>query len=169
MSTAGRRVRLIAGDQAFDVAVPDAGPLTVQDAGEPVTVTRLDRATFEVAFGARRMTVHAVASGGRYWASAAGCTFAFGVAPAEAETPARGEADAREPLLAAPMPATVIALHAAPGSTVRRDDILVVLEAMKMELSIRSPRDGVVESVGCREGELVEPGVPLVTLRAESG
>ena len=33
----------------------------------------------------------------------------------------------------------------------------MVLEAMKMELPIRSPRDGVVKAVGCQVGELVQP------------
>ena len=40
----------------------------------------------------------------------------------------------------------------------------MVLEAMKMELPIRSPRDGVVKSVGCEVGELVQPGATLLEL-----
>lgn len=167
MSAASRRVRLTAGGNAYAVEVPPAGPLRVDGAGGPVTVTRLDRTTFEVVAGERRITVRAVESEGRYWAFAEGCTFAFEVAHADGGAPAASGQTGGEPALAAPMPATVVALHAEPGMTVRRDDTLVVLEAMKMELSIRSPRDGVVESVSCRQGELVEPGVPLVALRPE--
>ena len=40
----------------------------------------------------------------------------------------------------------------------------MVLEAMKMELPIRAPRDGVVKSVGCRVGDLVQPGATLLEL-----
>ncbi|WP_152907243.1 acetyl-CoA carboxylase biotin carboxyl carrier protein subunit, partial [Pseudomonas aeruginosa] len=41
---------------------------------------------------------------------------------------------------------------------------LVVLEAMKMEHSIRAPHAGVVKALYCSEGELVEEGTPLVEL-----
>ena len=70
---------------------------------------------------------------------------------------------------AAPMPATVVATRAEPGQSVRTGDVLVVLEAMKMELTIRAPGDGVVDAVHCRQGDLVQPGVPLVTMRPRRG
>lgn len=66
--------------------------------------------------------------------------------------------------LAAPMPATVASVKVAPGQTVARGDVLIMLEAMKMELPITAPRDGRVRSVACKSGELVQPGVPLVDL-----
>jgi 3-methylcrotonyl-CoA carboxylase alpha subunit len=66
--------------------------------------------------------------------------------------------------LAAPMPATVAAVHATPGQQVARGDVLITLEAMKMELAIKAPRDGRVRAVACRAGDLVQPGVPLIEL-----
>lgn len=66
--------------------------------------------------------------------------------------------------LSAPMPATVSAVHVATGQQVSPGDLLVTLEAMKMELPIRSPRASVVTAVNCTAGEMVQPGVPLVTL-----
>lgn len=66
--------------------------------------------------------------------------------------------------LASPMPATVAAVHAAPGQDVSQGDVLVMLEAMKMELPIRAPRDGRVARVACKPGELVQPGIALVEL-----
>ena len=75
---------------------------------------------------------------------------------------ARGRADGRG--LASPMPATVVRVIAEPGLRVSRGDTLVVLEAMKMELSIRAPHDGLVQAVHCTEGQLVQPGVVLVDL-----
>jgi biotin carboxyl carrier protein len=45
---------------------------------------------------------------------------------------------------------------------VKAGDVLIVLEAMKMELPLRSPRDGVIKSVRCKKGELVQPGVALL-------
>ena len=41
---------------------------------------------------------------------------------------------------------------------------MIVLEAMKMELPIRSPRDGVVKAIRCEAGELVQPGTTLLEL-----
>ena len=64
--------------------------------------------------------------------------------------------------LAAPMPATVVKIEVAPGQTVTKDSLLVMLEAMKMELPIRAPRDGRVTAIHCRVGEIVQPGVPLL-------
>ena len=64
--------------------------------------------------------------------------------------------------LSAPMPATVVAIEVTPGQQVAAGDLLVMLEAMKMELPIRAPRAGRVRALACREGELVQPGVPLV-------
>ena len=62
----------------------------------------------------------------------------------------------------APMPATVTTLNVEPGQPVKLGDVLIVLEAMKMELPLRSPRDGVIKQVNCKKGELVQPGVALL-------
>jgi 3-methylcrotonyl-CoA carboxylase alpha subunit len=62
------------------------------------------------------------------------------------------------------MPATVVRVMAGAGARVARGETLVMLEAMKMELPVRAPRDGVVRAVHCKEGELVQPGVTLIDL-----
>ena len=72
----------------------------------------------------------------------------------------------REGALTAPMPATVVKVAVAPGDQVKAGDVLIILEAMKMELPVRATADGVVRSVRCREGELVQPGEELVELAA---
>jgi biotin carboxyl carrier protein len=73
-----------------------------------------------------------------------------------------GTADADA--LSAPMPATVTHVAVRAGQRVRAGDTLVRLEAMKMELPLRAPRDAVVSAVHCREGQIVQPGMPLLTL-----
>jgi biotin carboxyl carrier protein len=60
------------------------------------------------------------------------------------------------------MPATVVAINVTPGQTVKAGDVLVVLEAMKMELAVTAPHDGRVREVSCRVGELVQPDVALI-------
>lgn len=73
---------------------------------------------------------------------------------------ARGESS-----VMAPMPATVIAIHTAPGKTVSEGDTIIVLEAMKMELPIKAPRSGVVTAINCATGDLVQPGINLVEIQ----
>ena len=46
----------------------------------------------------------------------------------------------------APMPATVVRINVAPGDAVKKGDTLLVLEAMKMELPVRAPADGIVDT-----------------------
>jgi biotin carboxyl carrier protein len=70
----------------------------------------------------------------------------------------------RDSSVMAPMPATVVTIHTAPGQRVNEGDTVIVLEAMKMEMPIRAPRSGVVTAVHCRQGELVQPGVNLIEI-----
>jgi 3-methylcrotonyl-CoA carboxylase alpha subunit len=62
------------------------------------------------------------------------------------------------------MPATVVSVMVEVGAHVTRGDTLVMLEAMKMELAIRAPRDGVVKAIHCQPGELVQPGTNVLDL-----
>ncbi|UUW72887.1 acetyl/propionyl/methylcrotonyl-CoA carboxylase subunit alpha [Pseudomonas oryzihabitans] len=66
--------------------------------------------------------------------------------------------------LTAPMNASVVAVSVAVGDSVDAGTPLVVLEAMKMEHSIRAPRAGVVTALFCSPGELVAEGTALVEL-----
>jgi biotin carboxyl carrier protein len=62
------------------------------------------------------------------------------------------------------MTGKVVRVAAVPGGKVAAGEVVVVLEAMKMEYRLVAPRDGTVESVRCREGDLVDLGATLVTL-----
>ena len=66
--------------------------------------------------------------------------------------------------LTAPMPATVLDVKVKAGDGVKRGDIVMVLEAMKMELPVRAPADGKVTAVHCRPGELVQPDTVLIEI-----
>ena len=67
------------------------------------------------------------------------------------------------------MPATVIEVRVKPGDMVKEGQVCVVLESMKMEISIRAGRDGVVGEVGVGKGETVEEGGVLVVLTEAGG
>jgi biotin carboxyl carrier protein len=96
------------------------------------------------------------------WVSIDGEVFTIDIE--DAQRTARRPRSAAGEGLSAPMPATVIRVLAEPGREVKRGETLLLLEAMKMELPVRSPRDATVVAIKCREGELVQPGVPLLEL-----
>ena len=99
--------------------------------------------------------------GGTRWVYVDGEVFTF---EADRAASTRRRTAGHHGSLMAPMPATVRKVLVKPGDTVRRSEVLIVLEAMKMELPIRATADGRVDKVSCREGDLVQPGVPLIEL-----
>jgi len=66
--------------------------------------------------------------------------------------------------ITSPIPGRVVALKVKAGDRVREGDVLLVIEAMKMENEIRAPRDGHVKEVLVQEGSSVSAGQPLLVL-----
>jgi len=64
----------------------------------------------------------------------------------------------------APMPGKILGIKANAGQVVKKGDVLLVLEAMKMENEIVAPQDGTVASINTSVGEQVEAGAVLATL-----
>jgi 3-methylcrotonyl-CoA carboxylase alpha subunit len=130
---------------------------------ESRVVTRVGDGVFRVEENGHSHIVHVAGTEGDRWLHWNGHVFHR---PFELEVPARARrpsADSHQPL-SAPMPATVLKVLVGPGAHVRKGDTLLILEAMKMELPVRSAADGVVRTVLCREGELVQPGAVLAEL-----
>jgi 3-methylcrotonyl-CoA carboxylase alpha subunit len=128
-----------------------------------VRVERIADGVYRVESDGRMHTVFVTGAAGRRWAFHDGQVYRE-----EALVPAPG-GRARRPdtalPLTAPMPATVLKILALPGASVSRGDTLIILEAMKMELPLRAPEDGVIAAVHCREGEMVQPETILIELR----
>jgi len=131
----------------------------VSKPGDALQVTSLGRGRYQLDDGITRRVGYAVQARDT-WVFLDGQVY---VIPDVSAAPRRRQGD-DQGALTAPMPATVLAIHAVAGQRVQRDDTLLVLEAMKMELPIRAPRDGVVTRIACRVGELVQPGVTLLEL-----
>lgn len=66
--------------------------------------------------------------------------------------------------VSAPMPGKILGVKAKAGDAVKKGQVIVVLEAMKMENDIVAPQDGTVASINVTEGQSVESGAVLATL-----
>ena len=75
------------------------------------------------------------------------------------------ESEADEDALRAPMPGRIVNLPVAAGDRVAKGDTLVVMEAMKMELTLAAPRDGEIAETAVNPGEQVEEGTLLIALQ----
>ena len=84
-------------------------------------------------------------------------------APAPASAPAAVVTGAGEPLNT-PMPGTILQVNTAVGQSVKKGDVLIVLEAMKMENEITSPKDGTVTQVAVQPNVTVNTGDLLVVI-----
>ena len=92
-------------------------------------------------------------------------------APAPAAAPKAAPAPAAAPAapagaagVTAPMPGKILGVKASAGQAVKRGQVLLILEAMKMENEIVAPQDGTVATINVAVGDSVEPGATLATL-----
>ena len=85
-------------------------------------------------------------------------------APAAAPAAPKAAGKAGAVAVKAPMPGNIIKVNVKPGDAVKKGDVLVVLEAMKMENDVCAPEDGTVASVEVAKGATVETDTVLVTL-----
>ncbi len=68
-------------------------------------------------------------------------------------------------LLKSPLPGSILAVNVQPGASVKKGQVLFILEAMKMETEIKAPRDGVVAQIIVAKGASVSTGDILLALQ----
>lgn len=86
-------------------------------------------------------------------------------APAPAAAPkAAAPAAAGAVSVKAPMPGNILDVKVSVGAAVKAGQVLVILEAMKMENEISAPQDGTIASVDVRKGDVVDSGALLCTM-----
>lgn len=109
---------------------------------------------------------HVVRRDGRIQIWMAGRTYSFDVADGAAQPRrAHGERpDRRSESVTAPMPGMVLRIAARAGESFEAHQPLIIMESMKMELTLSVPHAGRVAEITCREGQLVEMGATLVRL-----
>ena len=67
--------------------------------------------------------------------------------------------------ITAPMPGTILSVNVVSGQSVKKGDVLFILEAMKMENEIMASSDGIINSVDVVKGATVESGALLCTIK----
>lgn len=83
-------------------------------------------------------------------------------APAPVATPAAGQAGSVS--VSSPMPGKILSIKTSVGAAVKQGDVILVLEAMKMENDVVAPQDGTIASINVAAGDSVESGDTLATL-----
>ncbi len=82
-------------------------------------------------------------------------------APAAPAAPAGGAGSVQ---ITAPMPGKILAVKANAGAAVKKGDVVLLLEAMKMENEVVAPQDGTIASINVNSGDMVESGDVLATM-----
>ncbi|MFB3854762.1 MAG: biotin/lipoyl-containing protein [Vicinamibacterales bacterium] len=164
-----RRVVEVAGQAVeFELHVEGSGKgsaILVQGTPEPLDVRRVGSGEYIVSGRGRVWRVWIAGTGARWQVFVGGHMFDVDLAKPGSKAPTAPSVGAPGGESAvAPMPATVVEIVVEAGQSVRRGDVLLKLEAMKMELPLRAPHDGRVAAVHCKPGDLVQPGALLVEL-----
>jgi glutaconyl-CoA decarboxylase len=97
-------------------------------------------------------------------AAAPAAVAAAPVAAAPAAAPAAPAAPVAGEAVTAPMPGTILKVNVTAGQAVKEGDLLVVLEAMKMENEIFAPKAGTIAQVLVNKGSSVDTGAALVVI-----
>jgi geranyl-CoA carboxylase alpha subunit len=163
------RVHLRSGERTFEVEVSrsstaHAGAYRVKSGDGPeIEVRPFGAGEYVIDTAEGRRSVIVASDGDLRWLFVDGDVVVLERLRQQPPEQRRGRAGHHD-TLTSPMPATVIRILVEPGRPVQRGDTLIVLEAMKMEMPLRAASDGIVQQLHCREGELVQPGAPLIEI-----
>ena len=151
--------RIILRDEGgTDHEVTTSGPDSATIGDRTITIRSIRAGELRVG----EQTIWTASLNDTRWVFVNGSAYTFQLQRKTAPSPRPGAS--HDDHLSAPMPATVVKVHVSPGDDVKAGQLLIVLEAMKMELPVRAVSDARVEAVRCRDGELVQPGQPLIDL-----
>ena len=144
------RVRGHVGDAQVSIGESVAVPAAIRRVADGMLLT----------WAGTTVRVLTAAEGPVTWIWLGGRTYALSAL----QPPRRDAVEAADGDVRSPMPGSVIALRAAAGDSVQKGDVLVVVEAMKMEHALRAPHAGTVERMAVRSGEQVVVGQLVATV-----
>ncbi|HEY2772531.1 MAG TPA: acetyl-CoA carboxylase biotin carboxyl carrier protein subunit [Candidatus Binatia bacterium] len=148
---------------AMTVAARDGKNIVSID-GRDVVVddVRIDERSVTLSIAGRRHRVLFASERGHVFAAEGGHAWEF--VPGEEAASEQAGAGAFEPLVSSPMPGKVLQVLVAAGDIVEADGALLLLEAMKMEMTVRATHRCCVASIRVEAGAMVGPGDTLVEL-----
>ncbi|MCW1960373.1 MAG: acetyl/propionyl-CoA carboxylase subunit alpha [Mycobacterium sp.] len=159
-------LRLRAGERTEHVHItgaPNVAHVRIEDGPDRTLTAELHDATLVVILDGVRRTYTVAAADHQIWLAGSGRTVAVQEVREEPVRP--DEEHSGDAELLSPMPGSVVAVGVADGETVAAGAVVVAVEAMKMEHSLRSPVDGVVELL-VAVGDQVKVGQPLARIAA---
>jgi biotin carboxyl carrier protein len=127
---------------------------TMGEKGVDVEIIRSENGRFDLLIDGKRVTAYVSSDNAKRWVTINGQTFILTKSSGARKGGHRHHHAAGE--LTAPMPGQVRAVNVSEGEAVTKGQTLLVLEAMKMEIRIHSPQDGVVKKLFVKQGQTVE-------------
>jgi biotin carboxyl carrier protein len=157
-------------DRTFIIEIQDDNTVAVDGRTYPVDFLNLNREVYTLLIGGQSYEAHLQPGEGDTWqVLLRGMLYAVRVEDERekrlrAAGGAHGPGGSGEFNLKAPMPGLVVAVPVAEGQAVRKGDNLIILESMKMQNELKSPREGTVARVKVKPGDGVEQNQILVTI-----
>lgn len=115
----------------------------------------------------QRFDGHVAYSGGTLWIHFAGETYTVESEGRSTRARSRAGSRAHPGEIAAPMPGKIVKIFVKPGETVEEGHVLLVMEAMKMEYTLKAQAKGKVATISAKAGDQVGLGQILVQLETE--
>ncbi len=149
-------------NNTYEINTLDLKTIHIRETGEEheTTITlreNLDRRSGRIELKGRFVPYFITRENRSVWVSLDGHTFCFepvsGTGSAADHTPGGFQA---------PMPGTIFKINVVKGQKVKKDDILILMEAMKMEHRIEAPSDGTVTDLHCELNQIVDLGFSLL-------
>jgi len=162
------RLELILGEERIEIDLqdPSRGMIVLQGREVPCDWRILPDGRFSIILDGNSYDLAADADGDRVTVSSAERVWTMKVHDPRTFRQESSEDDGRKGLrrLTADMPGKIIRVLVSPGDEVRHDQGLLVIEAMKMQNEIRSPKTGTVREIGVRPGDAVNSGDFLLSI-----
>lgn len=157
-------MKLQLNDIALDLT-PDGKDyqIAIGDKTVSVQILHSENGRLDLLLDGQRVTAYVSSDGAKRWVTVGGQTFALTKSTAGTRRAQHGHHAQDE--LTAPMPGQVRAVNVAEGESVTKGQTLLVLEAMKMEIRVSAPRDGVVGKLLVQQGQTVDREQVLVEIK----
>jgi biotin carboxyl carrier protein len=137
--------------------------IIIGDKTVSVEILRSENGRIDLLLDGQRVTAYVSTDGAKRWVTVGGQTFVLTKSTAGTRRAQHGHHAQDE--LTAPMPGQVRAVNVAEGDSVTKGQTLLVLEAMKMEIRVSAPRDGMVAKLFVQQGQTVEREQVLIEIK----